>query len=152
MGVETVKILLVLRHVGIALESLRHHHHHGVREGTAGCREDFNHVVEVGTIRALHVADGVNQFQFLLAEKAVLEQCRFAAHAVDIACDGVDFTVVRDVAERLGEFPFGRGVGRKPRMHQGECTFEGLLLQVEVIRFELSRGQLPFVDEGLATQ
>ena len=99
-----------------------------------------------------HVADGVDQFQFLLAEEAVLEQRRFAAHAIDIACDGVDFTVVRDVAERLGKFPFGRGVGREPRMHQGECTFEGLLLQVEVIRLQLSRGQLPFVDEGLATQ
>jgi len=94
VGVITVEVLFVLGHVVVPLEGFWHHHHHGVRQRASRIGQNFDDVVQVGAVGALDVANRVNELELLLCEQAVLEQRRLAAHSIDVARNGVDFTIV----------------------------------------------------------
>ena len=80
------------------------HHEHGERQRTPGHVEEFEHLIETGGVRIAFEHDRKQLLQ------VVAEQIRFAqgfarAHPVRIAAQRVDFAVVGDIAERLGERP-----------------------------------------------
>src|SRR4029077_9294472 len=73
----------------------------------------------------------------------------FGAEPAAVRDDGIDFTVVRDVAERLREMPGRLRVGRIALMKNGESSGERRIAQVFVKLGKLPRREQAFVNDGL---
>ncbi len=84
----------------------------GHRRRTAGANQQFKDVVECGGIGAARL-DHRLHIMGLAAEGGGSHADLVRLHPVDVAAQGVDFTVVSQHAERLGQTPFGEGVGRE---------------------------------------
>ena len=66
---------------------------------------------------------------------------------VTVAANRINFTVVSDHAEGVGERPSREGVGAVALMENGQSGFVGRILEVEVEAFELGACEHAFVDE-----
>jgi len=66
---------------------------------------------------------------------------------VTVAANRVNFSVVGDHAEGVGEGPGREGVGAVALMENGQSGFICGILEVEVETFELGAGEHAFVDE-----
>jgi hypothetical protein len=144
-----VEGLAAFVHGGVLLPGLGNHHHHGLADGVAGHGQQFEAVVEGGRVGLVGKADGVQLLQ-------VRPQHRRGHHAfarlhpVVVALDGVDFAVVRHVAVRVRQRPFGEGVGGEALVHQAQRRDAARILQVEVIGADLVGQQQPLVDHRAA--
>ncbi len=128
--------------VAVAVESLvrglhvravgfRHQQGLGHRRVAAGPDQHLEGVVQVGRVRTarldhrLHVvpelAEGVGRHLDLVG-----------LHPVDVALDGVDLTIVGQHPERLGQAPFGEGVGRIALVEDRHRGAEPLVLEVRI--------------------
>ncbi len=70
-------------------------------------------------------------------------------HPVDVATDGVDLTVVGDVAEWMGEVPCGEGIGAVPLMDQCQRTVKPLVRKIGIVLVDLIGQQQALVDKRL---
>ena len=70
-------------------------------------------------------------------------------HPVDVSFIGVDLSVMRNVAERLSQFPRRERIGGEPGMNQCNRGNRRLVLEVQEILRHLLGHQLPFVVNGL---
>jgi hypothetical protein len=66
---------------------------------------------------------------------------------VTVAANRINFSVVGDHTERVGEGPSREGVGAVALMENGQSGFVSGVLEVEVEAFELGAGEHAFVDE-----
>jgi hypothetical protein len=73
-------------------------------------------------------------------------------HPVAVAPQGVDLTVVRDVAVGVGQRPRGECVRREPGVHQGERAGDPFVREVRVERLELRLGEHALVDQRARRQ
>ena len=96
----------------------RHHHHHGVGQGSARQGHQFQGVIEDAGVAAVLVNHGLGASQ-VVAKQVGLKHRLTGIHPVDVAAQGVDFAIVGDVAVGVGTLPTGEGVGAKAGMHQG---------------------------------
>src|SRR6266851_936520 len=73
----------------------------------------------------------------------------FGAHPAAIRNDGVDFSVVGGVAERLRKIPRWLGVGGIALVKNDEIGFESGIAQVLIKLGKLPGSEQTFVDDGL---
>ena len=66
---------------------------------------------------------------------------------VAVPADGINFSVMSDHAEGVGERPGGESVGAVALMENGQSGFVGRILEVEVETFELGAREHAFVNE-----
>ena len=66
---------------------------------------------------------------------------------VTVAANGINFSVVGDHPEGVGEGPSREGVGAVALMENGQSGFVSGILEVEVEAFELGAREHAFVDE-----
>ena len=155
-GLHQARMELVERSAGgihglVLRPRLRDHHHHRVRERTAGEHHQFQHVVEHRRIAAVDVDDG-RDLRDVIAEERRLELRLAGAHPVDVAAQRIDLAVVRDIAVRVGAVPARESVGAEARMHERDGGLEALISKVGEILVELHRQQHPLVDQRLVGQ
>ncbi len=144
--VEGVEGPQVLRQVVALLPRLRHHHHHRVRERAARQRQQLEHVVERGRVRARGPDDREHLLQVVAEQLG--RQLRLARpHPVDVAAQRVDLAVVGDVAERVRELPARERVRREARVDERERRLGPLVLQVRVVAQQLRRREHALVDD-----
>ncbi len=73
-------------------------------------------------------------------------------HPVDVAAQGVDFAVVRDVAERVRQLPGGKRVGGEALVHQAERADHFRIAQLGIKAGDLRREQQSFIYDGAGGQ
>ena len=127
----------------------RDHHHHGVRQGAAGQDQQFQHVVEHGRIAAVRIDDGQDLVD-VFAEGIRLEQGFAGAHPVDVAPQGVDLAVVRDVTVRVGTCPTRESVGAEPGMDQRQTGLHARVFEVEEVLVNLLGQEHALVHQSAA--
>ena len=149
-GVELVEGLFERVHLGVAVPGFGHQHHHHVRQRAARVQQNFHHVIEAGRVRLPGIDHRQQHVHFLGREvgRHVVAQAR--VKPVQIAAQGVDFAIMRQKAERLGQLPARKGVGRKPRMHQPEGRHHPLVAEVGEVAAHLVGSQLALVHDGFA--
>src|ERR1700739_5157651 len=82
-------------------------------------------------------------------ERAV-EDRRAAGHPTEVAADGVDLAVVRDVAVGVGELPTREGVGGESLVNEAEGAGDERIGQFEVELLNLRSQHEALVDDGAA--
>ncbi len=130
---------------------LGHQHHHGVRQIAAGPVEQFQHVVEGGGIAAARLDDGPH-FANVVAQQSTAERALARVHLADVAAEGVDLAVVRELAEGLGQFPGGKRVSAVALVNHGQRGAIVRRGQVEVEAGDLPPHQHAFVDDRAARE
>ena len=99
-GVVLVEGLAGVVHRLVVGPRLGDHHHDRVREGATGEVEQLQRVIEHRGIGAVGIDDRVDLLD-VFAEDLGGEIGRAGVHPVDVAAQGVDLAVVRDVAVRV---------------------------------------------------
>jgi hypothetical protein len=150
-GVVLVEGLLLRAHRLVPAPGLGDHHHHGLRDGAPRQVEQLEHVVEHGRVRPLEVDHG-QDLPDVVAEQVGPHHRLAGVHPVDVAAQGVDLAVVRDVAVGVGAAPGGEGVGGEARVHQGDGRLHRRVAELGVEGEELGRVQHPLVDQGAAAE
>src|SRR5690606_22625642 len=97
-------------HSGLLFPGFGDHDHHGMCQRVAGHNQEFQAVVEGGGVGLAFVDDGV-EFVQVAAEHAGLHGAFAGTQPVEVAFDGVDFTVVGDHAIGVCQWPGGECVG-----------------------------------------
>ena len=134
--VVLVEGALVLAHVVALAERLRHHHHERVLEGPAAGDEQLQHVVEDARV-ALPRLDHRAELPDVIAKKGRGHGELPRVHLVDVAAQGVDLAVVRDVAEGLRQGPRGERVRAVALVDHRQGALEIGVPQVGVEALEL---------------
>ena len=75
-----------------------------------------------------------------------LELIGTGARPLAVARDGVDFTVVRQIAERLRQRPTRHGVGGEALVEQADGRFQTQVCQVQVEARQICRHTQTFID------
>ena len=148
-GVVLVEGALVLVHVRIAGPGFGNEHGHDVGQGTAGLEEEFDGVVERAGVAAAGTDDRI-EVADLVAEERALEDRLARVHPTDVAADGVDLAVVRDVAIGMGELPAGKRVGGEALVNEGERAGDERIGQLEIELLNLRGQHEALVDDGAA--
>ena len=148
-GVVFVEGAATLIHGGVLLPGFWDHHHHGLADGVARHRQQFQAVVERGGVGLVGKADGVELLQ-VCRQHGRGHHAFARLHPVVVALDGVDFTVVRHIAVGVGQWPLREGVGGEALVHQADGRNAALVLQVEVVLAHLVGQQQALVDHGAA--
>ncbi|GBE46416.1 hypothetical protein BMS3Bbin11_01517 [bacterium BMS3Bbin11] len=66
-------------------------------------------------------------------------------HPVDVTAQGIDFTIVRDHAERLCQIPGREGIGREALMHQCQRGLHACVIKVFIKGADLVSQQHTFI-------
>jgi hypothetical protein len=71
-----------------------------------------------------------------------------SAHPIEISLKRIDFSVVRNVSERLCKSPFRKRIGGKTGMHNSQSGNNTGVIQFGVVLPYLVRSELSFVNDG----
>ena len=105
--------------------------HYGKRQVHSVHNKKFQRVIKHGRVRPRRVYNGQDFIHIVLHNGAF--HCFLARqHTVNVAANGIYFTVVQYKAVRVGALPAGRCVGGKARVHKRYCTFISRILQIKV--------------------
>ena len=148
-GVIVVEVALFAGDVALMLPRLGNGDHHGLGQIHAVHHQEFQRVVQHGGVGALG-ADGGQDLVDLVAQQLGGHTLVAAVHAVDVAADGVDLTVVQDQAVRMGALPAGGGVGGEAGVNHGDGRGIALVLQVRIEFAKLIHQEHALVDDGAA--
>ena len=153
-GVELVEGTDRRVHVLVVLPRLGDHHQHRVGQRVAAEVQQLERLVQACGVRGAGRADRERALQRLpsTGEQLGVDEGLAGAHPVLVALDGVDLAVVGDVAVGVRERPRREGVGREPRVHEGERRLEALVAQVGEELPELRGGEHPLVDHRAGRQ
>ncbi len=138
-------------HGGVVLPRLGDHHEHGVCQAPPTEVQQLEHFVERGGVAPVGVADGEQPLE-LTGDEVAGEQRLAGAHPVPVPAQRVDLAVVGQVAVGMGERPRREGVGREPRVHEGEPAVEGRVREIGEELPELMPGEHSLVDQGARRQ
>ena len=106
-------------------------------------QENFEDVVETGGVADAFFED----LETFVGGEFAAESGFAGASPAAIGADGIDFAVVRDVAEGLGELPRRAGVGGVALMENGEGRGEIRSGEIGIKRAQLERSEQTFIDE-----
>ena len=148
-GMIFVEGAALLIHERVARPGFGDEQHHGVGERIAALDQQLHGVVEAGGVR-LAFGDQRPEAVEVLAEHRRLHGRLPGRHPVEVAAQGVDFAVVADHPEGMGQTPAREGVGRKALMHQGQGRGEARIVEVVVIVAELGGEQHALVADRAA--
>ncbi len=149
-GVVPVEVAPCPVHRPVVLPGFGDHHQHRVRDRPARQVEQLEHLVEGGRVAR---ARGHHRERPLQPGNQLGPAERLAgAHPVPVARERVDLTVVREVAVRMGERPRREGIGREPRVDEGEAADHPLVGQVRVELRQLVRGEHALVGDRAGRQ
>ena len=127
----------------------RNHHHHRVREAASAHDEHLERVVEDSRIASGFVQHRQQVLDVVAVDlRLELPLARF--HPVDVAAQGVDFAVMGDVTEGMGQRPAWKRVGAETLVHHREGGFYLRIHQVRKICVDLIRRQHALVNKGVA--
>ncbi len=146
--VEIVEAAEMVRNVVAAAVGLGDHHHDRVRQRAAREREQLEHVVEVGRVRAAVTDDRQHLLQ-IVAEELRRKLALARAHPVDVAAQRVDLAVVGDHPVRVRKLPARERVGREARVDERQRGLRARVEQVREAGPELRRHQHSLVDDRL---
>ena len=135
----------VARKQGIFFKGRRNHGEHGFIGGEAFEKTQLETVVKARGVADVFLEHGEPRAH----GKAGANFGLLGAKPAAIRDDGIDFTVMRDVAERLREMPGRLRVGRIPLVKNGKGGGEGRIAQVFVKLGKLPGSEQAFVDDGL---
>jgi hypothetical protein len=138
-------------HALVAGPRLRDHHQDGVRQRPPGHYEEFEHVVEGRRIAAA-LADDRQDLLQIVAEQVRAQQTFPRAHPVDVAAQGVDLAVVRDIAVGVRQRPRRERVGAEALVDQRQRRLDVGIEQIGERARDLIGNQHPFVDQRLRRQ
>ena len=82
-----------------------------MREATARCDEKLKHVIEASRV-ALARHNERQKLRQIVTDDFALQERFAGAKAVQVTAQGVDFTVVSEIAERVSQRPSRERVGR----------------------------------------
>ena len=136
-GVVLIECLETAREWVLVIDAFRHKHSQRMWQTHARAYEEFQGIVKRCTVAhagLYHLADILHLAKILGLNDGLA--CR---HPEAVAAYGVDFAIVADQAEWLGEPPGGEGVGREAGMHKRYGACEVWTLQVFEIFAELQR-------------
>ena len=142
---------LVRRHGGVTLPGFRDHHEDRFLQRATGHEHELKHVVESAGVGAVRFNDG-EQLADVVAKGFAGDHPFPGVHPVDVAPARIDFAVVAHKPVRLSPIPGGEGVCGEARMHHRQVGRVALVLQVEIEREDLRRGQHAFIDNDLGGQ
>ena len=112
-----IEIFLVVWHRLVTLPRFWDHHHHGVGQATPRQYKELQAVIKFLGIGTILANDGQQLLQ--ISTKDLAGQLHLACvQPVLIAADGVDLTIMAQIAEGLCTGPAGKGIGRKARVGQ----------------------------------
>jgi hypothetical protein len=137
-GVVLVERAPILVHQRIAGPRLGNHHHHRVGEWIATHDQQLERVVERGRVR-LSVVDQRPQLRQVVAQHLRRDRAFACAYPVEVAAQRVDFAVVGNEAERMGQVPRGERVGREPLVDHRQRRHHRCVVQVGVVLADLLR-------------
>ena len=146
-GVVLVEASELGVHVGALLPGFGDEHHHGVEGAAAGGDEQVEDFVEGEGVGAAFGDDGV-ELGDLFAPEGGFEGSAAGVHPVAVAEQGVDFAVVGDEAEGLGDGPVGQGVGGVALVEEGEGGDGVGVGEVGIEAAELGGDHEALVDDG----
>ena len=149
--VVLVKRLALGRHRFVPGPRLGNHHQHGVRQRAAGHHEELEHVVEGRRVAAAFADDRQNLLQ-IVAEEIRLAHRLARVHPVDVAAQGVDLAVVRDVAVGMRERPRRERVRAEALVHQRERRLDVRIHQIGEHRLDLIGDEHALVDQRVRRQ
>ena len=132
-------------HRAVVLPRLGDHHQHGVVDGPAAEVEQLQHLVERGRVAGSRGHHGEGPLQ--PRDEVGGAQGFAGPHPVPVAGQRVDLAVVGHVAVRVGQGPRREGVGREPRVDEGQPADQPLVGQVGVELGQLVGGQHPLVGD-----
>ena len=89
-------------------------------QGIATHHQIFQYIVEITRVGQIIATNGFDQFQFFIAEDFRYQVFLLGLPPVQVSSYRVDFAIVGNVAEWLGQFPLGDRVGRKPGVDHGD--------------------------------
>ncbi len=150
-GVVLVEGPPVRAHRLVLLPRLRDHHEDRVGQGAAAHDQELEDVVEGGRVRQPVARDGQDLPQ-LVAEHAGAAQRLPGAHPVDVAPEGVDLAVVRDVPVGVRERPGRERVGAEPLVHERQRGLDVGIRHVRVHGLDLVGAQHALVDQRAARE
>ena len=119
---------LVVQRVAF-LVAFRYEHCESVRQVVASAGEELQHIVERCAVAHSALYYGAHAF----GDTAQIVSPQQGFPCLDpqsVASYGIDFSVVPEHTERLGETPGGEGVGRKAGVYQGYGAGEVAVVQV----------------------
>ena len=106
-------------HQGVIFPGFRDHHHDGMRDRITRHHQQFEAIIKRRRIALPGIHDRIKLAQ-ILAENGRLHDALAGPQPVVVALDCINLTVVCDQSIRMGQRPFGEGVGREPLMHEGK--------------------------------
>ncbi len=126
---------------------LGQHHRHRARQAAPVHGEELEHVVEHGAVGALVVDHGQDALQVVAHDGA--EQLGLArVDPVHVAAQGVDLSVVDDVAVGMRALPRRRRVGGVARMDECDGRLGGCVVEVGEEPAHLRGDEHALVDDG----
>ena len=146
-----IEVALFTRHIFAVFPWFGDCDHHGQRQVNPIHHEKFHGVVKHGGVRPGGGYHG-KDFIHLILQEGRGHRFLTGKHSVDIAADGIDFSVVQNQPVGVCPFPGRRRVGGKTGMHHRNGRAEIFLLQVAVKAPELADEKHPFVDDGSARE
>ena len=149
-GMVFVECLQVFADRILVVERFGHQHRHGMRQAQARHHEKLQYIVQRGAIAHARLDDGTDILY--IAQSRRRKHTFPGFHPCTVSPDGIDFTVMRQEAERLGKAPRGEGVGAEAGMHDGKPAGEVRLCQVLEILAYLHRREHTFINNVLAGQ
>ena len=146
-GVILKEAAHVVAHVVRRAPGLGHEHQHRVGQVAPGLHQQLEHIIQARGVRLprRHQRD---ELLDVPAKERTLELPFAGVEGVEVAAQGVDFAIVRQKAEGLGQRPGGEGVGGVALVGQDERRGEVLGLQVLVEGVELMGQQEALIDDA----
>ena len=148
--VEFIEIAFFLAHELVLFPRFRNHHRHSVRQATASHVQEFQSVIEHSGVRTGIVYN--REYLLNIREEIGLRLTFTGINPVNIAADGVNFTIVNDVTVRMGTSPAREGVRTETRVNHGQGGREIKVRQVQIEVTQLFRRQHPFIYNRLRGQ
>ena len=120
-SVVFVKRFDVLRHGSVMIPGFRDQHGHDVRERSPGKRQQLDRIVEHRGVAAACRNNG-QQFLDVSAKQRRRQDGLPRVHPIHISAQGVDFTVVANVAIGVSQLPARESICREALMNQTQTT------------------------------
>ena len=147
-----VESAYILAHVVFSTPRLWNQHHHCVWQPAAALHQKLHHVVKACGV-VLAFVDERHQLPDLFgAEKRAFEECLAGACMVQVSPEGVDFAVVCEIPEGMGQAPCREGVRAVALVHEHQRGDELLVRQVAVERLDLRGEHQSLVHNGTGAE
>ncbi len=143
-GVEVVEGAQIVIHVGVLLPRRRDQQAHGPEQIHAAGEEEIQHVVETGGVGARGVDEGGGLLQIRNERGGELVAARLGP--LTVASDSVDFAVVGEITEWLGQRPARAGVGGEALVEDADGRLHADVGEIQIEARQVHRHAQPFVD------